>query len=101
MLISDAEIQKFNDYFKFVNRVEDLDEYSFVLTNLEMSILYVTIMTLRENIEKRNTKIIDYQYITRFVNNFVDSNMSNDDILRKTAGIGSHNYIDNNMDYQF
>lgn len=33
--------------------------------------------------------------------NFVDSNMSNDDILRKTAGIGSHNYIENNMDYQF
>ncbi len=98
MLISDAEIQKFNDYFKFVNTVSDLDDYSFVFTNLEMSILYVTIMTLRENIEKRNTKIIDYQYITRFVNNFVDSNINiNDNTTQKLIEIAYKKIINNSQ----
>lgn len=33
--------------------------------------------------------------------NFIDTNMNPDDILRRTAGIGSHNFINNNLDYQF
>lgn len=34
-------------------------------------------------------------------NNFMDSNTDTDDILRKTAGIGSHNYNNNNISYPY
>ena len=34
-------------------------------------------------------------------NNYIDINMNTDDILRKTAGIGSQNYTNNTINYQY
>ena len=34
-------------------------------------------------------------------NSYIDVNMNTDDILRRTAGIGSHNYSNNSIDYQY
>ena len=78
-----------------INNINDITNYNYNQTNIINNINNDPFSNLF-NQDFNNNNGINFNNS----NNIINLNMSPDDILRRTAGIGSHNY-NNNMDYQY
>ena len=79
-----------------INNINDITNYNYNQTNIINNINNDPFSNLF-NQDFNNNNGINFNNS----NNIINLNMSPDDILRRTAGIGSHNYNNNNMDYQY
>ena len=79
-----------------INNINDITNYNYNQTNIINNINNDPFNNLF-NQDFNNNNGINFNNNS---NNIINLNMSPDDILRRTAGIGSHNY-NNNMDYQY
>ena len=79
-----------------INNINDITNYNYNQTNIINNINNDPFSNLF-NQDFNNNNGINFNNNS---NNIINLNMSPDDILRRTAGIGSHNY-NNNMDYQY
>ena len=79
-----------------INNINDITNYNYNQTNIINNINNDPFSNLF-NQDFNNNNEINFNNNS---NNIINLNMSPDDILRRTAGIGSHNY-NNNMDYQY
>ena len=80
-----------------INNINDINTYNYNQTNIVNNINNDPFNGLfNQNFNNNNG--INFNNINN--NNILDLNMSPDDILRRTAGIGSHNY-NNNMNYPY
>ena len=78
-----------------INNINDITNYNYNQTNIINNINNDPFSNLfNQDFNNNNGKNFNNS------NNIINLNMSPDDILRRTAGIGSHNY-NNNMDYQY
>ena len=77
-----------------INNINDITNYNYNQTNIINNINNDPFNNLFN--QDFNNNGINFNNS----NNIINLNMSPDDILRRTAGIGSHNY-NNNMDYQY
>ena len=99
MLLNDDDIIKFNNYFHDIQSVDDLSDYSFVLTDIEKNILYVAIKVLHQNIENNNI-FIDYKYISNFIHNYIDDSIFiNENLIQKLLEIAYKKIINVNKKY--
>ena len=86
-----------------INNINDITNYNYNQTNIINNINNDPFSNLfnqdynNNGINFNNNNGINFNNNS---NNIINLNMSPDDILRRTAGIGSHNY-NNNMDYQY
>ena len=80
-----------------INNINDITNYNYNQTNIINNINNDPFSNLF-NQDFNNNNGINFNNNS---NNIINLNMSPDDILRRTAGIGSHNYNNNNMDYQY
>ena len=87
-----------------INNINDITNYNYNQTNIINNInndpfsnLFNQDFNNNNGINFNNNNGINFNNS----NNIINLNMSPDDILRRTAGIGSHNYNNNNMDYQY
>ena len=78
-----------------INNINDITNYNYNQTNIINNINNDPFSNLF-NQDFNNNNGINFNNS----NNIINLNMSPEDILRRTAGIGSHNY-NNNMDYQY
>ena len=78
-----------------INNINDITNYNYNQTNIINGVNDDPFSNLF-NQDFNNNNGINFNNS----NNIINLNMSPDDILRRTAGIGSHNY-NNNMDYQY
>ena len=78
-----------------INNINDITNYNYNQTNIINNINNDPFNNLFN--QDFNNNGINFNNNS---NNIINLNMSPDDILRRTAGIGSHNY-NNNMDYQY
>ena len=78
-----------------INNINDITNYNYNQTNIINNINNDPFSNLFN--QDYNNNGINFNNNS---NNIINLNMSPDDILRRTAGIGSHNY-NNNMDYQY
>ena len=78
-----------------INNINDITNYNYNQTNIINNINNDPFSNLF-NQDFNNNNGINFNNS----NNIINLNMSPEDILRRTAGIGSHNYNNNNMDYQ-
>ena len=78
-----------------INNINDITNYNYNQTNIINNINNDPFNNLF-NQDFNNNNGINFNNS----NNIINLNMSPEDILRRTAGIGSHNY-NNNMDYQY
>ena len=78
-----------------INNINDITNYNYNQTNIINNINNDPFSNLFN--QDFNNNGINFNNNS---NNIINLNMSPDDILRRTAGIGSHNY-NNNMDYQY
>ena len=79
-----------------INNINDITNYNYNQTNIINNINNDPFSNLF-NQDFNNNNGINFNNS----NNIINLNMSPEDILRRTAGIGSHNYNNNNMDYQY
>ena len=79
-----------------INNINDITNYNYNQTNIINNINNDPFSNLF-NQDFNNNNGINFNNNS---NNIINLNMSPEDILRRTAGIGSHNY-NNNMDYQY
>ena len=79
-----------------INNINDITNYNYNQTNIINNINNDPFSNLF-NQDYNNNNGINFNNS----NNIINLNMSPEDILRRTAGIGSHNYNNNNMDYQY
>ena len=79
-----------------INNINDITNYNYNQTNIINNINNDPFSNLF-NQDFNNNNGTNFNNNS---NNIINLNMSPDDILRRTAGIGSHNY-NNNMDYQY
>ena len=80
-----------------VGGLNDISGFNYNNTN---SINNINNDGFSNDIFNQNNNINDFNF-NGGDNNYIDSNMNSDDILRRTAGIESHNYTNDNMDYQY
>ena len=81
-----------------INNINDINTYNYNQTNIVNNINNDPFNGLfNQNFNNNNG--INFNNINN--NNILDLNMSPDDILRRTAGMGSHNYNNNNMNYPY
>ena len=80
-----------------INNINDITNYNYNQTNIINNINNDPFSNLF-NQDFNNNNGTNFNNNS---NNIINLNMSPDDILRRTAGIGSHNYNNNNMDYQY
>ena len=80
-----------------INNINDITNYNYNQTNIINNINNDPFSNLF-NQDFNNNNGINFNNNS---NNIINLNMSPEDILRRTAGIGSHNYNNNNMDYQY
>ena len=78
-----------------INNINDITNYNYNQTNIINNINNDPFSNLFN--QDYNNNGINFNNNS---NNIINLNMSPEDILRRTAGIGSHNY-NNNMDYQY
>ena len=79
-----------------INNINDITNYNYNQTNIINNINNDPFSNLF-NQDFNNNNGINFNNS----NNIINLNMSPEDILRRTAGIGSHNFNNNNMDYQY
>ena len=79
-----------------INNINDITNYNYNQTNIINNINNDPFSNLF-NQDFNNNNGINFNNS----NNIINLNMSPEDILRRTAGIGSHNYNNNNMNYPY
>ena len=88
-----------------INNINDITNYNYNQTNIINNINNDPFSNLfNQDFNNNNGINFNNNNGTNFnnnSNNIINLNMSPEDILRRTAGIGSHNYNNNNMDYQY